>query len=304
MPTAFSSIVDLAAADIHPLKGPFFEQAGVQMDVLRLDKIHSIISGNKWFKIKHDLELAIVEQKPGIISFGGAYSNHLVALAEACRVAGIRSAAIIRGEEPTARATTIEQLRSAGMELHFVSREQYQQKKQLKELFEKTYAGFHWVDEGGRGENGIKGAAEILELHQTNYYTHFCCAIGTGTMMTGLLRAAQPNQTVVGIPVLKLGDEMNELLGTIQQNANASYKIYPEFEEGGYAKKNDGLINFMNELYADHNIPTDFVYTAKLFKAILALIESRKIPKGSKLLLIHSGGLQGNRSLKAGTLSY
>lgn len=276
----------------------------LQADVLRLDLLHPVVSGNKWFKLRYYLEDALAQQKTTIVSFGGAYSNHIVATAFACKNAGLRSVGIIRGEAPAVLSHTLQAANEYGMELIFVSREAYRNKAQLQQELDRT--GWYWVGEGGYGIMGAEGAATLLGTTDFNLYTHIICATGTGTMMAGCIKACLPHQQVIGISVLKghdsLQQEIEALLTTGERNKN--YRFLHQYHFGGYAKHPQELIGFMNQLYRQEAIPTDMVYTGKLFFAVSDLIRKNFFHPESRLLLIHSGGLQGNLSLPEGTLIY
>lgn len=296
---------DPKKAGIQKLNDPLFTKARVTVDVLRLDKIHTIISGNKWFKLKFYLAEVLRQGKKGILTFGGAYSNHILATAFACAQAGVSSIAIIRSEEPPEYSSTLKDAQSFNMQLQFVSRTQYAD-QEFAEQVQQLHPDFLFVAEGGRGELGIKGAEEILHLQPVNQYTHIICAVGTGTMMTGLINSSDPEQLIIGIPVIKLVDgNSNSVYEFINDNSKSrNFVLQYDCHFGGYAKKNTELIRFMNHFYDSHKIPSDFVYTGKLFYASIKLIESNFFKAGSKILLVHSGGLQGNRSLPGGLLDF
>lgn len=270
---------------------------GIEMEILRLDHIHPVISGNKWFKLKYHFENFYSGNYKGILTFGGAWSNHIIATACAGFQQKIKTVGIIRGEKPENISLTLQEAEKFDMELKFISRDEYRTKNSevLSEMIKTDYPGFYIIPEGGAGIEGEKGAGEILDLVDKNSYTHIACAIGTSTMYNGIFQASGKNQQVIGIPVLK---GMKETIRTEKSI------IFYDYHFGGYAKKTDTLINFMNELYRQTTIPTDFVYTAKLFYAILDLAQKDFFPVDSKLLLLHSGGLQGNSSLRNGTLIY
>ena len=289
---------DLEKASIQTITDSTLEQNNLRMDVLRLDKIHPIVSGNKWFKLKYYLEDAKRNGKKGIITFGGPYSNHLVATAYSCMQAGISSIGIIRGEEPVTYSPTLLDLQSFGMKLQFCSRQEYEDKPFILDL-KLSNPDLLMIEEGGRGHRGIKGAGEILLLQSCKQYSHIICAVGTGTMMAGIINASSPGQQIIGIPVLKLkSDPDQEILEYITNNTSSkNFHLQNDFHFGGYAKKNDELIRFMNSLYDEYGVPTDFVYTGKLFYGTMKMIEHGFFEAGSNILVIHSGGLQGNRSL-------
>ena len=289
--------IDLSKASIDRIQLQLLQEKKVELQVLRLDKIHPIISGNKWFKLKYHLENYAVQKCDGILTFGGAWSNHIIATASICAQQKIKSVGIVRGERPTILSNTLQMAEELGMQLQFISRENYKQKDSfyVNEL-RKQFPNFYFIPEGGTGETGEAGASEILDLVNKESYTHFVCAIGTGTMFRGICKASTSTQKIVGIEVLKgLKSTTKQLSTTI---------INGEYHFGGYAKYNTELINFMNIFYAETKIPTDFVYTGKLFFAVLELLKKDQFPPGSKLLTIHSGGLQGNASLQKGMLQF
>ncbi len=271
-------------------------------DVLRLDLIHPIISGNKWFKLKYQIEEANALKHTTIATFGGAYSNHIVATAFACNTLGLNSIGYIRGEEPKSFSHTLQKAVSFGMQLKFLSREDYKEKEKIK------LAGnyFYWIEEGGYSILGAKGASEILQQVDTSEYSHILCSCGTGTMMAGLITAALPHQTTIGFSALKGNFELEENILKIIPVAskNKPYKIIHDYHFGGYAKQTKELIRFMNFIYNKTQVPTDFVYTSKLIYGVIDLCNQSYFSKVSKLLIIQSGGLQGNLSLPNGTLSF
>lgn len=290
---------------IQRLCNPLHNSKEIVADVLRLDKVHPVVSGNKWFKLKYHLQRAIQSNSKGILSFGGTFSNHLVALAHACKENNLLSAAMIRGEEPSAINHSLQDMKLQGMELIFVSREAYRHKLNLSRSFCENRPHFYVVPEGGQGVEGINGAAEIISNIPPGY-THIICVVGTGTTLAGIVNASQQTQQVLGISALKIRDqENNELSAFLAAHTNKNnYRLIYDFHFGGYARRTPALLKFMNQFYLSEKIPSDFVYTGKMFYAVEELITGNHFPRGSKLLLIHSGGLQGNRSLPPGELIF
>lgn len=272
----------------------------IEVTVLRLDKLHPVISGNKWFKLRYYIEEAKAKGKSNIITFGGAWSNHIVATAAACKMNGLKSTGIIRGEEPAQPSATLFQAKELGMQLVFISREEYKKKIIPKEF---QSAQYYTINEGGYGKTGAKGAATILDYCNKNY-THYCCAVGTGTLIAGIINAAGPEQNVAGISIMKNNIELEDDIRALIDERKKTWQLIHDYHFGGYAKYQPELLQFMNDFYRQTTIPTDFVYTGKLFYAINDLIEKDFFPQGSKLLIIHSGGLQGNSSLAKGTLIF
>lgn len=294
-------LINIENIYIHPVKS--LSDTQVQTNILRLDLIHPVISGNKWFKLKYYLEEAKKKHAVCLASFGGAYSNHIVALACAAKEKGFKSMGFIRGDESTPLSATLLQAQAYGMQFIFVDREAYRDKDAITQQYHQP--GWYWIPEGGYGTLGAKGAADILKTADSSAYTHIFCATGTGTMMSGLILSAQPHQKIIGISVLKnhlsLEEEIKTLLTEV---VYASFECVHGYHFGGYAKHPESLLTFMRELWQHDALPTDIVYTAKLCYAVKDLIAQKQFPVNSKLLLIHSGGLQGNRSLAQGSLPY
>lgn len=277
----------------------FLSNDNIEVFVLRLDKIHPVISGNKWFKLKYYLKDAQRQNKSTIITFGGAYSNHIVATAAMCHACGFKSVGIIRGEEPPQYSHTLQAAISYGMKLIFISREQYKTKTIPNFL---TEMNGYIIPEGGYGLPGVLGAASI-PIQQSSYNI-ICCAVGTGTTMAGIIKTKAPDTHVLGFSVLKNNFSIESEIQKLLPNETKPIHINFDYHFGGYAKHTPKLFQYMNELYAQTGIPTDFVYTAKLFYGVHEQIKAKQFRTGSKILIIHSGGLQGNLSLRKGTLIY
>ena len=287
---------------IERLHWPELTAQDLHADVLRLDLLHPIVSGNKWFKLQRHLQLA--EGHSAILTFGGAWSNHLVATAYAAHQTGLKAIGIVRGEPSATLSVTLQEAAGYGMQLEFISRHQYAEKEQPAFLQQLTsrFPGAYIIPEGGGGLPGIMGSETILSKINADDYTHICCAIGTGTTWLGLVRSST-RQSVIGVPVLK-GIETINTTGILTTEQHTRAHLLMGYHFGGYAKHPQPLLDFMNWLYTSSNIPTDIVYTGKLFYAIHDSIRRHLFPTRSRLLIIHSGGLQGNRSLRPGQLLF
>ena len=289
----------------EPLNWPEAAAQKVEIDVLRLDLLHPILSGNKWFKLQHHLELA---GRAPILTFGGAWSNHLVATAFAAQQAGLTAIGMIRGERSSTLSATLQEAAGYGMQLEFITREEYAQKTTPAFLqhWSDRYPGAYIIPEGGGGLPGIIGSETILCKTDAASYTHILCAVGTGTTFLGLVRASQPGQTVIGVPVLKGMQELSaiDLAGILTPEQIRRTHLFPDHHFGGYARHPQTLLDFMNSLYKTSGIPTDIVYTGKLYYAVQDSVRNLFFPAHSRLLIIHSGGLQGNRSLTPGRLAF
>jgi 1-aminocyclopropane-1-carboxylate deaminase len=287
----------------QPIKANWLEQNNVKLDILRLDVIHPIVSGNKWFKLKYYLRHAKNNGYNTIGTFGGSFSNHIIATAFACNKTGLKSIGIIRGEQPPILSHALLMAQHYEMHLQFISRLAYRDKEVIKKDFKNVY----WIPEGGCGNLGVEGAKEILLFcNEPEKYTHVICAVGTGAMMTGIIQSVNPIQTVMGISIMKGNYSLMENIKALLNPADEHklYKIIQDYHFGGYAKHPPELIQFMNRTWQQHQLPTDIVYTAKTFYAVQQMIVNSTIQEGSNVLMIHSGGLQGNFSLPANTLCF
>jgi 1-aminocyclopropane-1-carboxylate deaminase len=275
--------------------------------IARLDRIHPIVSGNKLFKLYRNLQRCTAEQKTGIITMGGAYSNHLAATSYACNQLNLKSIALVRGEINDPLNHTLSFCKANGMELIAVKRSEfYQTSTTIVELL-KEHAGYLFVPEGGANEDGVKGCREILsQIPGSENFTHIVCAVGTGTTCRGIADTALPHQTVIAVPVIRVQKNVQESFTNRQlQSGKASQlKVLFDFAGKGYAKADTDLFEFMNRFYRQTSVPLDFVYTAKLLQAVIHLFESGYFETRSRVLVMHSGGLQGNDSLPANTLVY
>lgn len=272
---------------IQPISWSAFSEAGVEVFMKREDTIHPFVSGNKWRKLKYVLRDAQAQHKNTLVSFGGAYSNHLVALACAGAMHHFRTVAFVRGEEVNNHMLGL--CKTWGMELYFVSREAYKNKQ---ELFENhATPDWYFIDEGGRGELAAKGCEEILKDAQG--FTHVVCAIGTGTTFAGLAKAAAgKGMWADGICVLKGAEEMD---AAIEQaiGQKDGWMVHHRFHGGGYAKTTPELYAFIDAFAQQTGVLLDQVYTGKMMMAVIALVEQGYYQKGDRVLLIHTGGLLG-----------
>ncbi|MCW3086982.1 MAG: 1-aminocyclopropane-carboxylate deaminase [Sediminibacterium sp.] len=291
-----------ANINIQPVRG--LSTGSVTTHILRLDLLHPVVSGNKWFKLQYYLQEAAHTGHHTIASFGGAYSNHIVALAWAAREKKLQSIGFIRGDIHTKLTPTLEQAKNLGMKLVYVERERYRDKEIL--IREYAQPGTYWIMEGGYGILGARGAADILRVADTGNYTHIACAAGTGTMLAGLVKGKNEAQAVIGISVLKnhYGLEAGVQALLTGEEKQAPLTLLHDYHFGGYAKHPEVLLRFMKETWEQDRIPTDIVYTAKLLYGVKDLVNKGFFPAGSRVLVIHSGGLQGNQSLPPGTLPF
>lgn len=290
---------------IQPIKEVYLQTQNTSVGILRLDLLHPIVSGNKIFKLKYYLDDAINNTKKGILTFGGPFSNHLVAAAYAAKEKNLESIGFVRGEAQDKLTQSLMDCASYGMQIDFMSREAFDAIDTAQ--FSNSFPDYTIVPHGGYGKLGMLGAKEIMELPGVEAYDTVVAACGTGTMAAGLIAGLQPHQQLILISVLKnnfsIKDEINQLLYE-DEIRKKRFEIRFDFHVGGYAKKNPLLFQAMNQFYSTHHVPTDFVYTGKLILAFYRMMEAGAFKPNSKVLLIHSGGLQGNRSLPNNTLIF
>lgn len=295
-----ASFPDYSKITVQPLS--LFSFADVKVDMLRLDLLHEEISGNKWFKLKYNLEQARREKKGTILTFGGAWSNHIAATAAACDALGWKSIGIIRGDELRSDSSfTLLQAQRHGMQLHFISRQQYRDKenKEFTDFLNKKFGDPYIIPEGGSNDLGIKGCREILSFCEPEKYTHICCAVGTGATLAGIIESSSPLQQILGFAALKNADYLRDKIENqlTEKAKNNSWKLMTEYHLGGFAQKTEQLMRFMKDFYDTDKIQLDFVYNAKMMFGINDLVIMKYFPPGSRILSIHTGGLQGNKSL-------
>jgi 1-aminocyclopropane-1-carboxylate deaminase len=267
---------------------------GISLVIKREDLIHPFISGNKFRKLKYNLLQAKAENHTTLLTFGGAYSNHIAAVAYAGKENGFQTIGIIRGDEladKIASNPTLKFAQECGMQLEFVSREAYRLKTEAAflEQLEEQYGSFYLVPEGGTNAFAIKGCEEILTNEDT-VFDYIGCAIGTGGTISGIINSALSHQKVLGFPALK-GEFLQDEIRNFVHNDN--WELITDYHFGGYAKVNDELIAFINWFFEQTQIPLDPVYTGKMVFGIFDLITKNYFPENSKILLIHTGGLQG-----------
>lgn len=270
----------------------------ISVTIKREDLIHPVVSGNKFRKLKYNLLQAKAENKKTLLTFGGAFSNHIAAVAFAAKENGFQSVGIIRGDElkdKIAANPTLQFARECGMQFEFVSREAYRLKNETAFLddLKLKFGEFFLIPEGGTNALAIKGCEEILN-DEDRGFDYICCAVGTGGTISGIINSALPHQKVLGFPALK-GDFLQDEIRIFVQNEN--WELLTDYHFGGYGKVNEDLIAFINQFYIDNQIPLDPVYTGKMVFGVMDLIQKNYFPAHSNILLIHTGGLQGIRGM-------
>ncbi len=299
-------------APIVEINDPLLASYGVSIFVHQLYLIHPTISGNKWFKLKYNLQEAQQVGHDIVLTFGGAYSNHIHATAAACKAFGLKCIGVIRGERNVQLNSTLAFAESCGMQLHFVDRATYRTKHtdSFIQNLRKQFGDFYLIPEGGSNTLGVQGCVEIISSLTSSSaivdFDYVCCACGTGTTLAGVSLSLKNHQIAIGVAALKGGIFLTHEVDTLRDKYIAlnnafelksnkrNFVIETAYHFGGYAKITPELINFADRFKRLHNIPLDYVYTAKLFFGIYDLIQKNYFKKGMKIIILHSGGLQGN----------
>jgi 1-aminocyclopropane-1-carboxylate deaminase len=273
---------------------------GIKLFIKREDKIHPFISGNKYRKLKYNLIEAQNTKQHTLLSFGGAYSNHIAAVAAAGKEFGFKTIGVIRGEELSTKISenaTLSYAQDCEMQFKFVSREAYRTKTSLKFInsLKTEFGDFYLIPEGGTNDLAVKGCEEILTDNDV-FFDIVCCSVGTGGTISGLINASSPHQKIIGFPALK-GDFLQNDISKFTTKSN--WELNTDYHFGGYAKINSELVEFINKFKVEHNILLDPIYTGKMMFGLFDLIKKNHFQKGTKILAIHTGGLQGIEGMNA-----
>ena len=271
----------------------------IELFIKREDQLHSIISGNKLRKLKYNLEEAKRQNKSCLLTFGGAFSNHILAVAGAGNEFGFATIGIIRGEELEHKISenpTLLRAQDLGMKFHFVTRSQYRNKEEVTFLdsLKNKFGDFYLVPEGGTNSFAIKGCEEILTASDKSFFTHITCAVGTGGTISGIINSSIEKQQIIGFSSLK-GAFLSDVIRNFVNKTN--WNIIEDYHFGGYGKINDELVSFLNLFYNHNSIPLDPVYTGKMVFGVIDLINKGYFLPNSKILMIHTGGLQGIKGM-------
>lgn len=294
---------------VQEIQHPVFKQAEVEVFIKRDDLIHPAISGNKWRKLKYNVQAIVEKGLDGFITFGGAYSNHLAAAAYAGKLAGVDMIALVRGEIDDNQNPTLNFLKACGMHLHALTRDEYRQKANagfLNEL-QGRYPKHLIIPEGGANLWGVQGCMEILS--ELDVQPDIVAAsLGSATTFSGLVLSAKPQIELWGFPALKGGAYLRDTVNNFISEAKQSNKVPPTFDPpkwrlitdyhfGGFAKTTPAFIHFLNAFYTETGIPLDPIYTGKMMYGLLEEVKIGKIEPGSTILALHTGGLQGIKGM-------
>tara|TARA_B100000768_G_scaffold123086_1_gene113871 strand:+ start:6746 stop:7666 length:921 start_codon:yes stop_codon:yes gene_type:complete len=271
---------------------PILKKYNKKIYFKREDLIHPIISGNKFRKLKYNIKEALKINKTHIISFGGAYSNHLLALSYVGKLYGLSTVGIIRGDELLKKKlnSTLQKCNDFGMKFIYVSREDYRKRNQKKYIdsLQKLYKNSFIIPEGGTNYLGVKGCEEIL-TKKDEFFDVICCPVGSGGTVSGLINSKNINQKILGFSALKASG-INNVISNFVNNNN--WELYDDVFFGGYSKVDNKLVSFINETYVNTGILLDPIYNSKMLFRIINLILNNKWPFGDKILIINTGGLQ------------
>ena len=281
---------------------PLLKAKNIELWIKREDKNHAIISGNKLRKLKYNLVEAKRLKKTTLLTFGGAYSNHIVATAAAGKEQGFETIGVIRGDELASNLQktlnenpSLQQANELGMQFKFISRSKYREKENdsfIKDL-KKEFNDFYLIPEGGTNNFAVKGCEEVLTEKDAKF-AYIACAIGTGGTISGIINSSKEHQKVLGFPALK-GDFHYDLIKKHTQKEN--WNLILDYHFGGFAKINEELVTFLNDFYKRTNIPLDPIYTGKMIFGLLNMIKNDYFALNTKILAIHTGGLQGVRGM-------
>ena len=270
------------------------KERNIDVYIKREDLIHPFVSGNKFRKLKYNLAEAKKQNCKTLLTFGGAFSNHIAAVAFAGKAEGFKTIGIIRGDELGEKIDdnpTLKFASESGMQFEFVSREMYRNK--MGEAFllsmKEKFGDFYLIPEGGTNELAVKGCTEIL-TEEDEKFNYIACAVGTGGTIAGIIKSSLPIQQVLGFPTLKGDFLQNEIRNFVTET---NFQLINGFEFGGYGKVTEELITFMNDFYDETKILLDPIYTAKMVFGVRSLIDKGFFPDHTKILLIHTGGIQG-----------
>lgn len=271
---------------IQEVKSMLLSDKKVRVLVQREDLIHPYVSGNKWRKLKYNLLEAQQKSYVKVLTFGGAFSNHIAATAAAAAQMKMQSIGLIRGEECLPFNPILAEAKTHGMSFQYIDRETYREKSKID--WGQEFSDCYIIPEGGTNVLSVKGCEEVIQNYD---FDVVCCACGTGGTIAGIINSLQSQQKAMGFPVLKGADFLRNDIKQYINNSN--WELCLDYHFGGYAKVDKDLIDFINDFKKTHDIPLDPVYTGKLFFGVFDLIAKDYFRKGTTILLVHTGGLQG-----------
>ncbi len=290
------------AAILQKVKMPFVDDA-IEVYLKREDLLHKTISGNKWRKLKYNLLQAEKDDQNTLLTFGGAYSNHIHATSGAGKIFGFKTIGVIRGEEHLPLNSTLASAINNGMEIHYVDRTSYREKREeyfIDKMYDK-FGEFYLVPEGGTNNLAVKGCTEIIDDIDIEFdYVFSGC--GTGGTFSGLVCGLDGKKKAFGVSALKgadfLNNEINGYIKNYSGNDYNNWELKLDYHFGGFAKIKKDLIEYMHEFEKENNILLEYIYTSKMIFAIYDMIKNGELKKGSRVIALHTGGLQGREGME------
>lgn len=283
---------------LQKIESPLLKEKEIDLYLKRDDLIHPYVQGNKWRKLKYNLLEARLNNYKTLLTFGGPFSNHIHATAAAGKLFHFKTIGIIRGEEPETVSDTLQFAAESGMDLHYMDRAMYRQKDGPAsiESLRVQIGDFYYVPEGGTNRFALEGVAEIIEEIDIDF-DYLCTACGTGGTLAGLVAGLKGEKQLIGFSSLKgkdtLTQRVNELVEEYCGQTFSNFSVNFDYHFGGYAKVNEELISFIKNFKKEFDIQLDPVYTGKLMYGLFDMIRKDKFPRGSRIIALHTGGLQG-----------
>jgi 1-aminocyclopropane-1-carboxylate deaminase len=296
-------LIENPSTPLQKIEDDFIAKSGITLYIKRLDLTHPQVSGNKWYKLKYNLIEAGKKGYDTLLTFGGAYSNHIHATAAAGKMFGFKTIGVIRGEVHLPLNPTLSYAKGQGMELFYLDRISYRDKynERLLSFLNKRYGKFYLIPEGGSNSLAVQGCKEIFD-DITEQFDYICTACGTGGTLAGLISGLKENQTALGFSVLKGGDFLNNkvksLLDDSIESDNRNWKVITDYHFGGYAKFTRELLQFIANFENQNDIKLEPIYSGKMMYGMYDLIKKNYFPEGSRIIALHNGGLQGLEGLR------
>jgi 1-aminocyclopropane-1-carboxylate deaminase/D-cysteine desulfhydrase-like pyridoxal-dependent ACC family enzyme len=292
----FSKYVDESKAVIQELSLP--AGTGTDISMIRIDRVHSVISGNKWFKMKYNITEMMDSGIETMVTFGGAYSNHIHAVAEAGDIFGFNTIGLIRGEEHLPLNSTLEFAVNKGMKLHYIDRISFRKRdtEEFREWIKAKFGNVYILPVGGSNALAVKGCEEIVGKIESDF-NYICCSCGSGGTLAGLIEGLAGKKHAIGFPALKggsfLSDDIKKLIHDYSGRAYSNWELQTDYHFGGFGKINKELIDFISLFESINKIKIEPLYTGKMLYGLNDLISKNFFPQGSKIIAVHTGGLQG-----------
>lgn len=288
---------------LQKLTSPLLTEKAVELYIKRDDLIHPHVQGNKWRKLKYNLLDARLNNYKTLLTFGGPFSNHIYAVAAAGKLFHFKTIGIIRGEEPVVKSDTLQFAADCGMELYYMDREMYRHKEEPEaiESLRVQIGDFYHIPEGGTNKLALEGVGEIIDEIDIDF-DYICTACGTGGTLAGLVAALKGGKQLIGFSSLKGKDTLTEYVSQLVNDycgqAFGNFTINFNYHFGGYAKVSPELIAFIKDFKAQFDIQLEPVYTGKMFYGLFDMIRNGNFVKGSRIIALHTGGLQGLNGYK------